>query len=173
MSGFSLPHTHAYIDITEGSKSELNTEIKVMLTEVIHHIPEGIAIGAIYAGHFLKIDWISTSMAIVLAIVIAMQNIPEALFVSLPIHENGTNTGKSFFMGVVSGVPIPLLGIITVIISLLFPDILPYIMALAGGALMYITVEEIPQLASKKDNDSGALSFVIGFAVVMFMIFFK
>lgn len=167
-----VPHTHAYANITEGPKSELDTEIKVMLTEVIHHIPEGIVLGAIYAGHFLKIQWLSASMALVLAIAIAVQNIPEALFVSLPIRENGTNTGKAFFMGVVSGVPIPLLGIITVIIALLFPDILPYVMALAGGALIYTTIEEIPQLASKKDNDKGALAFVIGFAVVMFMIFF-
>ena len=167
-----VPHTHAYANITEGPKSELDTEIKVMLTEVIHHIPEGIALGAIYAGHFLKIQWLSASMALVLAIAIAVQNIPEALFVSLPIRENGTNTGKAFFMGVVSGVPIPMLGIITVIIALLFPDILPYVMALAGGALIYTTIEEIPQLASKKDNDKGALAFVIGFAVVMFMIFF-
>ena len=104
-------------------------------------------------------------------IAIAVQNIPEALFVSLPIREKGTNTGKAFFMGIISGVPIPLLGIITVIISLLFPDALPYIMALAGGALIYTTIEEIPQHASRKDNDKGAFAFVIGFAIVMLMIF--
>ena len=167
-----VPHTHVYSNITEGPKSKLDPEMKMMLTEVIHHVPEGIALGAIYAGHFLKIEWISVTTALVLAIAIAIQNIPEALFVSLPIKEQGTNTGKAFFMGVVSGVPIPLLGIITVIISLLFTDILPYVMALAGGALIYTTIEEIPLLASKKDNDRGALSFVIGFAVVMFMIFF-
>ena len=75
-------------------------------------------------------------------------------------------------MGVVSGMPIPLLGIITVIVALLFPSILPYVMALAGGALIYTTVEEIPGLGSKKENDKGALAFVAGFAIVMFMIFF-
>ena len=166
-----VPHTHAYSDITEGPKSKLKPEFKVMLTEVIHHIPEGIALGAIYAGHFLKIEWISASTALVLAIAIAVQNIPEALFVSLPIREKGTNTGKAFFMGVVSGVPIPLLGIITVIIALLFPSSLPYIMASAGGALVYTTIEEIPQLASNKDNDKGALSFIVGFAIVMLMIY--
>ena len=166
-----VPHTHAYTNITEGPKSKLDPEIKVMLSEVIHHIPEGVALGAIYSGHFLEIDWISASMALVLAIAIAVQNIPEALFVSLPIHEKGTNTGKAFFMGVVSGVPIPLFGIITVIVSLLFTGILPYVMATAGGALIYTTIEEIPQLASKKDNDKGALAFVVGFAIVMFMIF--
>ncbi len=168
-----VPHTHVFSNITEGPNSKLDPEVKVMLTEVIHHIPEGIALGTIYAGHFMKLDWISASTALVLAIAIAVQNIPEALFVSLPIHENGTNTGKAFFMGVVSGVPIPLLGIITVIISLLFTSVLPYIMALAGGALIYTTVEEIPLLASKKDNDKGALAFVFGFAIVMLMIFFN
>ena len=167
-----VPHTHVHSDITEGPKSKLGPEMKVMLAEVIHHIPEGIALGAIYAGHFLEIEWISASMALVLAIAIAVQNIPEALFVSLPIKETGTNTGKSFFMGVVSGVPIPLFGIITVIVSLLFSGILPYVMAVAGGALIYTTIEEIPVLASKKDNDKGALAFVSGFAVVRFMIFF-
>ena len=166
-----VPHTHVYAEITEGPESKLDPDIKVMLSEVIHHIPEGIALGAIYAGHFLKTEWISASTALVLAIAIAVQNIPEALFVSLPLREKGTNTGKAFFMGVISGVPIPLLGIITVIISLLFPDALPYIMALAGGALIYTTIEEIPQLASRKDNDKGAFAFVIGFAIVMLMIF--
>ncbi|SEG22251.1 Putative Mn2+ efflux pump MntP [Eubacterium ruminantium] len=166
-----VPHTHAFADITEGPKSKLDPAMKVMLTEVIHHIPEGIALGAIYAGHFQKIEWISASTALVLAIAIAVQNIPEALFVSLPVREQGSNTGKAFFMGVVSGVTIPLLGIITVIVCLLFQDILPYVMALAGGALIYTTMEEIPQLASKKENDKGALAFVIGFAIVMFMIY--
>ena len=155
-----VPHTHVYAEITEGPESKLDPDIKVMLSEVIHHIPEGIALGAIYAGHFLKTEWISASTALVLAIAIAVQNIPEALFVSLPIREKGTNTGKAFFMGIISGVPIPLLGIITVIISLLFPDALPYIMALAGGALIYTTIEEIPQLASRKDNDKGAFAFL-------------
>jgi len=167
-----IPHTHAYADLTEGPKCGLDTGMKVMLTEVIHHIPEGIALGAIYAGHFLETAWISASTALVLAIAIAIQNIPEALFVSLPLREKGTNTGKAFFMGVVSGMPIPLLGIITVIVALLFPSILPYVMALAGGALIYTTVEEIPGLGSKKENDKGALAFVVGFAIVMFMIFF-
>ncbi len=166
-----VPHTHVYAEITEGPESKLNPDMKVMLTEVIHHIPEGIALGAIYAGHFLKTEWITASTALVLAIAIAIQNIPEALFVSLPIRDKGTNTGKAFLMGIISGVPIPLLGIITVIVSLLFPDALPYIMAVAGGALIYTTIEEIPQLASRKDNDKGAFAFVIGFAIVMLMIF--
>ncbi len=167
-----VPHTHAYSDISEGLKSKLDPDVKVMLTQVIHHIPEGITLGAIYAGHFMKTGWISATTALVLAVAIAVQNIPEALFVSLPIREKGSKTGKAFFMGIISGVPIPLLGIITVIVVVLFPDALPYVMAVAGGALIYTTIEEIPQIASNKDNDKGALAFVIGFALVMLMIFF-
>ena len=168
-----IPHTHAYSDITEGPKSKLDPDMKVMLTEVIHHIPEGVSLGVIYAGHFMETEWISVSAAFVLAVAIAIQNIPEALFVSLPIREKGSTTGKAFFMGIVSGVPIPLLGIITVIVALLFPAVLPYIMACSGGAIIYATIEEIPLIATKKDNDKGALAFVIGFAIVMLMFCFR
>lgn len=168
-----VPHTHVYSNITEGLKSRLAPEIKVMLTEVIHHIPEGIALGSIFAAHFIKTEWISSSVAFVLAVAIALQNIPEALHVSMPLRDTGTKTGKAFFMGVISGIPIPLLGIITVVIVVLFPNALPYIMSIAGGALIYTTIEEIPQISSNKDNDKGALAFVSGFAVVMLMIFLK
>ena len=89
----------------------------------------------------------------------------------LQIRENGIKTGKAFFLGAVSGVPTPLLGVITVVIVVLFPDSLSYIMAAAGGALIYTTIEEIPHIASVKDNDKGTLSFTVGFAVVMLMIF--
>ncbi len=168
-----IPHTHVFTDLTEGPKSELNSGIKIILKEIIHHIPEGIALGAIYAAHFMKTEWISSSIALVLAIAIALQNIPEALCASLPLRDMVSKTGKAFLMGSVSGVPIPLLGIITVVMIVLFPGVLPYVMAVAGGALIYTTIEEIPQIALKKDNDNGALAFVAGFALVMLMTFLK
>ena len=166
-----IPHTHVYSDITEGPESELSPRIKAVLKEVIHHIPEGIALGAIYAAHFMKTEWISSSVALVLAVAIALQNIPEALNVSLWLRDAGTRTGKAFLMGVVSGAPIPLFGIIMVVLVVLFPGVLPYIMSVSGGALIYTTIEEIPQIALKQDNDRGALAFAIGFALVMLMMF--
>ena len=166
-----IPHTHVYSDITEGPESELSPKIKAVLKEVIHHAPEGIALGTIYAAHFMETEWISSSVALVLAIAIALQNIPEALNVSLWLREAGAKTGKAFLMGVVSGAPIPLLGIITVVLVVLFPGLLPYIMSVSGGALVYTTIEEIPQIALKQDNDRGALTFAVGFAIVMLMIF--
>ena len=168
-----VPHTHVYSEITEGPKSGLDPEIKVMLTEVIHHIPEGISLGAIYAAHFMKTEWVSSTVAAVLAIAIAIQNIPEAICVSLPVRDTGAKNGKAFFMGIISGVPTPLLGIITVVVIVLFPGALPYIMSASGGALIYTTIEEIPQIASKKDNDKGSLAFTAGFAVVMLMVLLK
>ena len=168
-----IPHTHVYSDITEGPESKLSPEIKMFLKEVIHHTPEGIALGAIYAAHFMKTEWISSTVALVLAVAIALQNIPEAIGVSLPIKQSGAKTGNAFLLGAASGIPTPLLGIITVVIVVLFPSILPYTMAVAGGALIYTTIEEIPQIASGKDNDKGAFAFTAGFAAVMLMIFIK
>ena len=168
-----IPHTHIYSDITEGPESRLSPAVKVLLKEVIHHTPEGIALGAIYAAHFMKTEWVSSTVAIVLAVAIALQNIPEAIGASLPLRQSGTKTGKAFLLGVASGIPIPLLGMITVVVVVLFPAILPYTMAVAGGALIYTTIEEIPQIASGKDNDMGAFAFVAGFAAIMLMIFLK
>lgn len=166
-----VPHTHINTDITEGPESALALEIKAVLKEVIHHIPEGYALGAIYAAHFMKTEWVSSSVALALAIAIALQNIPEALYVSLWLRESGTKTGKAFLMGMVSGAPIPLIGIIIVVLAVLFPGLLPFIMSVSGGALIYTTIEEIPQIALKKDNDRGALAFAVGFVIVMLMIF--
>ena len=166
-----VPHMHAYVNITEGPKSSLRSETKMMLAELIHHVPEGIALGSIFAAHFMQTSWIPNSTPYFLAIAIAVQNFPEALFVSLPVLEKGVGKGRAFFMGVVSGVSIPLIAVFILVIVTLFPDSLPYIMAVAGGAMIYSIVEEIPVMISKKDNDSGALTFVIGFAVIMLLIF--
>ncbi|MCR4588106.1 MAG: manganese efflux pump, partial [Lachnospiraceae bacterium] len=109
----AVPHTHAFVEITEGPRSRLSNETKMMLAEVIHHIPEGIALGAIFAGAFIKNTGISISTAVILAIAVAVQNFPEAMFVSLPVRDKGTATGKAFFMGVVSGVPVPIFAVMS------------------------------------------------------------
>ena len=166
-----VPHTHAYVNITEGLHSSLKSETRMMLAELIHHVPEGIALGAIFAARFMETAWIPYSTPIILAIAIAVQNFPEALFVSLPIKEQGTGKGKAFFMGVVSGVSIPLIAVFSLVIITLFPSFLPYLMGIAGGAIIYTVIEELPVMISKENNDNGAFAFVIGFAVIMLLIF--
>ena len=166
-----VPHTHAYVNITEGLKSSLRSETRIMLSELIHRVPEGSALGAIFAAYFMLTRWSPRSTPLILAIAIAAQNFPEALFVSLPIKEQGTGKGRAFFMGVVSGMSIPLIAVFVLVIVTLFPETLPYIMGGAGGAMIYTIIEETPVMISKKDNDRGALAFVIGFAVIMLLIF--
>ena len=165
-----VPHTHAYVNITEGLKSNLRSETRIMLSELIHHVPEGIALGSIFAANFMQTEWIPGSTPLILAIAIAAQNFPEALFVSLPIKEQGTGKGRAFFMGVVSGMSIPLIAVFVLVIVTLFPEALPYIMGGAGGAMIYTIIEETPVMISEKDNDRGALAVVIGFAVIMLLI---
>lgn len=164
-----VPHTHAFVEVTEGPESGLKPETKLMLAEVIHHVPEGIALGAIYAAHSMNAGLVSSLTALALALALAIQNFPEALFVSLPIREKGTGRDTSFLMGVVSGVPIPILGALTLILMVLFPAALPYVMSLAGGAMIYTTVEEIPQMSSGEESNKGALAFAIGFSLVMLL----
>ena len=166
----SIPHTHAFTELTEGPESRLGTNVKVMLSEVIHHVPEGMAIGAVYAGLFLRTDWISVPTAMIMAVAMAVQNFPEALFVSMPLRDKGTGKGTAFLMGVVSGAPVPLMGVVTVIATVLFPFLLPYIMAMAGGAMIFTIIEEMPMMAEEGDNDKGTLAFVISFAVMMLLI---
>ncbi len=168
-----VPHTHVFVDITEGPDSSLKTETKMMLSEIIHHVPEGIALGAIFAAHFMQTDWIPASTPFFLALALAVQNFPEALFVSMPIMEKGTGKGKAFFMGVVSGVTVPLAAVFVLIVSLLFPVSLPYLMAIAGGAIIFTTIEELPLMIGDKDNDTGSFAFVIGFSIIMLLILAK
>lgn len=168
-----VPHTHAFSNLTEGMKSDMDHSFRVMMAEVIHHIPEGFALGAVYAGYYLESDWISSYAAIILAIGFAIQNFPEALFVAMPIRERGEQIGKAFMMGCISGISIPIVGAITIALSMIVPQFLPYILALAGGSMIFNTVEEIPTMSVDEDNDKATISFIIGFSLIMLMFFIK
>ncbi len=132
-----IPHSHVL------KRKKERDEMSILLGEIIHHIPEGIALGAVFAGHFLEEEWISA--AFLLAAALALQNIPEALLVSSPVKEQGSGTGRSFLLGVLSGIPVPLFGIFTLLGTVLFPAALPYIMSAVGGAILYAAFEDIPQ----------------------------
>ena len=108
---------------------------------------------------------------VLLALAIAVQNFPEALFVSLPIMQKGIGKGKAFLMGIISGVSVPLVAVFTLIIVTIFPVTLAFIMAIAGGALIFTTIEELPIIVSDKDNDSCTFAFIIGFVIFMVLIF--
>ncbi|MCR4791142.1 MAG: manganese efflux pump [Lachnospiraceae bacterium] len=168
----AVPHTHAFTKAEEGPACSLKFSLKVMLSEVIHHAPEGMAIGLVFAGALNGADEISLTTAFVLAAGIAVQNIPEAIFVSNPIRSGGEEKGKSFLMGVLSGIIEPLLGIAMIIIVTAFPGILQFLMALTGGAIAFLVLEEnIPAMCTGEHSDKGTISFAVFFCLMMVITF--
>lgn len=168
----AVPHTHVFTQIEEGPSSKLGFNSRVVLSEIIHHVPEGMAVGAVYAGFLNKADGITGAVALALSIGIAIQNIPEGAFVSHPLRTGGEEKGKSFLMGVVSGVVEPILGIVTIIIVNAVSSSLPFVMALTGGAITFLVIEEsIPSMKSEKHSDKGTISFAVFFALMMLLTF--
>ena len=168
----TIPHTHVFINAQEGPSSTLGFPGRVVLSEIIHHVPEGIAVGAVYAGFLNKSGDITLPVALALAVGIALQNIPEAAFVSSPLRASGEEKGKSFLMGVISGVVEPILGIATIILVNAFPGVLPFVMTFASGAMTFLVIEEtIPSMATEKHSDKGTLSFTLFFILMIILTF--
>ena len=168
----AVPHTHVFLRAEEGPQTKLGYSGKVVLSEIIHHIPEGMAVGAVYAGFLIGTGDMTLAVALALTLGIALQNVPEGAFVSAPLHFRGHERGKSFLMGVISGVVEPLLGIATVIVVCALPDILPFVMTFAGGAMTFLVIEEtIPSMIAEKHSDKGTLSFAVFFTLMMVLTF--
>ncbi|MCR4807679.1 MAG: manganese efflux pump [Lachnospiraceae bacterium] len=169
----AVPHTHVFTQAEEGPDSDLKYSFKVMLSEVIHHVPEGMAVGIMFAGALNGSYDISLAAAIALTIGIAVQNVPEGIFVSTPIRSGGEEKSKSFLMGVISGVVEPLLGIVMVILVTAFPGSLLFIMALTGGAIAFLVLEEnIPSMCTGEHSDKGTISFALFFCLMMVITFY-
>ena len=168
-----VPHAHVFTKAEEGPDSSLNYSFKVMLSEVIHHIPEGMAVGIMFAGALNGAEEVSLTAAFALTIGIAVQNIPEGIFVSNPIRTGGEEKSKSFLMGVVSGVVEPLLGILMIIILTAFPGILLFVMSLTAGAIAFLVLEEnIPSMHTGEHSDKGTITFMLFFCLMMVITFF-
>ena len=167
-----VPHTHGFSGETEGLKSDADRSIKMMLAMIIHHIPEGIAIGAVYAGFAGGEDIISRYSMIAVTIGMLIQNFPEAAFLSVPVREEGRGKGISFFYGMMSGGIEPIIGILTVIIEGIFPQVLPYIMSLSAGAMIYTIIESmIPEMTEGGVSDRVVISFAAGFSLMMLLAY--
>ncbi len=168
----AVPHAHFFTQAEEGPDSDLKYSFKVMLSEVIHHVPEGMAVGIMFAGAINRAYEISLAAAFALTIGIAVQNVPEGIFVSTPIRSGGEEKSKSFLMGVISGVVEPLLGIAMVILVTAFPGSLLFIMALTGGAIAFLVIEEnIPSMCTGDHSDKGTISFALFFCLMMVITF--
>jgi len=163
-----IPHLHVRINQTEGPKSKLTRTVMLVLAVTLHNIPEGMAVGVVYAGLMSGSANITAGGALALALGIAIQNFPEGAIISMPLYSEGKSKPKSFVLGVLSGAVEPVFGALTVLIAGLVVPAMPYLLSFAAGAMLYVVVEElIPEMSQGKHTNVGVISFAIGFSLMM------
>ena len=164
----TVPHLHAGLNEEEGPRSALARTTKLVLAVTIHNLPEGMAVGVVYAGLLQGNAGISAAGALALALGIAIQNFPEGAIISMPLRAEGAGTGRAFLYGVLSGAVEPLGALLTIWFSTLVVPALPYMLSFAAGAMVYVVVEElIPETQAGAHSNLGTLMFALGFTVMM------
>lgn len=163
-----IPHLHVHINQVEGPKSKLTRTVMLVLAVTLHNIPEGMAVGVVYAGLMSGSAHITAGGALALALGIAIQNFPEGAIISMPLFSEGKSKPKSFVLGVLSGAVEPVFGGLTVLIAGLVVPAMPYLLSFAAGAMLYVVVEElIPEMSQGKHSNIGVISFAVGFSLMM------
>ncbi len=163
-----IPHMHLEGDESEGLKSSLSRSAKLVLAVTLHNIPEGMAVGVVYAAMLAGSTDISAAGAFALSLGIAIQNFPEGAIISMPLHSRGTGKFKAFLGGALSGIVEPLGAVITILFAGLVTPVLPYLLSFAAGAMIYVVVEElVPEMSSGSHSNTGTLCFALGFTVML------
>lgn len=163
-----IPHLHVGSNQAEGHKSKLGRTTMMVLAVTLHNIPEGVAVGVMYAGFLAGSTQITAASALALSIGIAIQNFPEGAIISMPLRAEGENKGKAFLGGVLSGIVEPIGAILTILLSQLIIPALPYLLSFAAGAMLYVVVEElIPEMSQGKHSNIGTIFFALGFSIMM------
>lgn len=165
-----IPHMHLNNEKPEGIKSKLKKTTMLVLAVTLHNIPEGMAVGVLFAGALMGNSGMTIAGAMVLAIGIAIQNFPEGAIISMPLKSEGESKLKSFGYGILSGIVEPISAIITILLTNIVVPILPYLLAFAAGAMMYVVVEElIPESQSGEHSNIGTIGVAIGFIIMMIL----
>lgn len=165
----AVPHMHTDNSV-EGPQSGLKKTTKLILAVTLHNIPEGMAVGVVFAGWMSGHTSVSYMGALVLSLGIAIQNFPEGAIVSMPLRAEGMPVHKTFMYGVMSGAVEPLAAILTIIAASAVVPFMPYLLAFAAGAMMYVVVEElIPEMSEGKHSNWGTVAFSFGFVVMMIL----
>ena len=163
-----IPHLHQNSDETEGPKGELRRTTMMVLAVTLHNIPEGMAVGVVYAGYLAGSAQISAAGAMALSLGIAIQNFPEGAIISMPLRAEGMGKGRAFLSGMLSGIVEPIGAVLTILAARLIIPALPYLLSFAAGAMLYVVVEElIPEMSQGKHSDIGTIFFAVGFSVMM------
>ena len=164
----AIPHLHMGSDQPEGPRSRLGRSAMLVLAVILHNIPEGIAVGVVYAGLLTGTEGITAVGALALALGIAIQNFPEGAIVSMPLVSEGAGKGRALFWGVLSGAVEPLGALAAIGLAELVLPALPYLLSFAAGAMVYVVVEElIPESAQGDHSNLGTLCFAAGFTLMM------
>ena len=162
-----IPHMHLD-EKCEGPACGLRKSTMLVLAVALHNLPEGMAVGVLYAGLLIGDADISVSGAIALSVGIAIQNFPEGAIISMPLQATGTGRKRAFAYGVASGIVEPIGAALTIMLSTLIVPVLPYTLAFAAGAMLYVVVEElIPEMSEGEHSNIGTVFFALGFGLMM------
>lgn len=165
-----IPHLHQHSNRVEGPKSRLQRTTMMVLAVTLHNIPEGMAVGVVYAGYLAGNRNISAMAALALSLGIAIQNFPEGAIISMPLRAEGMKKGKAFWEGVLSGIVEPIGAVLTILAAGVAIPALPYLLSFAAGAMLYVVVEElIPEMSQGKHSNIGTVFFAVGFSVMMML----
>lgn len=163
-----IPHLHRYSVSAEGPKSRLQRTTMMVLAVTLHNIPEGMAVGVVYAGYLAGNAKITVAAAMALSLGIAIQNFPEGAIISMPLRAEGMKVSKAFAGGVLSGIVEPVGAVLTILAAGYIVPALPYLLSFAAGAMIYVVVEElIPEMSQGEHSDLGTIFFAVGFTVMM------
>lgn len=164
----AVPHLHQGADTPEGPHSGFSRTTMLVLAVTLHNIPEGMAVGVMYAGFLAGSTQITAASALALSIGIAIQNFPEGAIISMPLRAEGQRKGNAFLGGVLSGVVEPIGAVLTIIATQFIVPALPYLLSFAAGAMLYVVVEElIPVMSQGQHSNLGTVFFAAGFSIMM------
>lgn len=165
-----IPHLHMNSEKAEGPQTKLKKTTMLVLAVTLHNIPEGMAVGVVFAGWMMGNEKITMMSALALALGIAIQNLPEGAIISMSLREEGMSKGKAFLYGVLSGIVEPIGALLTVAAAGVIVPVLPYLLSFAAGAMMYVVVEElIPEMSEGNHSNIGTILFAAGFTVMMML----
>jgi len=165
-----IPHIHAKSGQVEGPQSRLQRTTMMVLAVTLHNIPEGMAVGVVYAGYLSGSAQITAAGALALSLGIAIQNFPEGAIISMPLRAEGMGKGRSFLSGVLSGVVEPIGAALTIMAAQHVIPALPYLLSFAAGAMLYVVVEElIPEISQGRHSNISTVFFAVGFSIMMML----
>ena len=162
------PHLHIGTDTPEGPRSHLSRTAMLSLAVTIHNLPEGMAVGVVFAGAEEGVTGLTMAGALAVSIGIAIQNIPEGAIISMPMRAAGNSRWRSFLIGSLSGAVEPVGGLVVVLLASMMTPVLPYMLAFAAGAMFYVVIEElIPEASEGEHSNLSTIGFAVGFVLMM------